>query len=445
MLLTLENIGKVQKASIKLNGITVIAGKNGTGKSTVGKALYCIFDGFYKLKENVTKTRRSMLAFDMHSMFRKTFENDFSLRSDRAAREIISIAQKLSLELKENDIEKVIKHNVTNSIYSEIEGGSTVELDLPNDFIVMVKEHVNRILSVPENAIYMRILQKKLDSEFNGQVNDIFKDTTIGKIELKIKETNIAVEIADNKVSNLRGAMDLNTQVVYLDDPFILDELSVQPRHIIMSRAQEYRSLNHRESLKLCLSDSKSRGVVEDAIKELMVDAKMKTIMDQINAVCDGEMKAVPSPFGRSFGYIKRGQKKPLQIENMSTGMKSFIVLKTLLTKGDLEENGLIILDEPEVHLHPEWQLIFAELIVLLQKEFSMHILLNTHSPYFLNAIEAYSKKHGIYDKCTYYLASAENNGERAVINDVTGNLELIYTQLARPLQVLEDVEEENR
>ena len=49
-------------------------------------------------------------------------------------------------------------------------------------------------------------------------------------------------------------------------------------------------------------------------------------------------------------------------------------------------------LDEPEIHLHPAWQVIFAELIVLIQKEFNMHILLNTHSPYFLNAIEIYAE-----------------------------------------------------
>ena len=58
-------------------------------------------------------------------------------------------------------------------------------------------------------------------------------------------------------------------------------------------------------------------------------------------------------------------------------------------------DDYIIIIDEPEIHLHPEWQLIFAELIVLIQKEFGMHILLNTHSPYFLNAIQVFSKKYG--------------------------------------------------
>ena len=36
MRLYLKNVGKVSEADIKLDGITVIAGENNTGKSTVG-------------------------------------------------------------------------------------------------------------------------------------------------------------------------------------------------------------------------------------------------------------------------------------------------------------------------------------------------------------------------------------------------------------------------
>ena len=122
----------------------------------------------------------------------------------------------------------------------------------------------------------------------------------------------------------------------------------------------------------------------------------------------------------------------------MSTGLKTFVILKRLLTNGKIEPNGTIILDEPEIHLHPEWQLLFAEIIVLIQKEFGVHVLLNTHSPYFLNAIEVYSAKHGIEDKCKYYLASVKD--DVASIEDVTDNIEAIYSKLARPLQDLENV-----
>ena len=57
MKLKLENVGKISSANIDLNGITVIAGENNTGKSTIGKMLFCVFHAFYKIEEQVREER----------------------------------------------------------------------------------------------------------------------------------------------------------------------------------------------------------------------------------------------------------------------------------------------------------------------------------------------------------------------------------------------------
>ena len=43
----------------------------------------------------------------------------------------------------------------------------------------------------------------------------------------------------------------------------------------------------------------------------------------------------------------------------------------------------------------------------------------------------------GVADKCRYYLASLVD--ESAVVDDVTDNIEKIYSKLARPIQNLEN------
>ena len=48
MKLEIENIGKIREAEVELNGITVVAGANNSGKSTIGKVLYCVFNSFIK-------------------------------------------------------------------------------------------------------------------------------------------------------------------------------------------------------------------------------------------------------------------------------------------------------------------------------------------------------------------------------------------------------------
>lgn len=49
-----------------INGITVIAGENNTGKSTVGKALYIMFNSFLDVKQRVDEERIVSLRRTLH-------------------------------------------------------------------------------------------------------------------------------------------------------------------------------------------------------------------------------------------------------------------------------------------------------------------------------------------------------------------------------------------
>ena len=167
-------------------------------------------------------------------------------------------------------------------------------------------------------------------------------------------------------------------------------------------------------------------------IDELVVQKKLERILEKMQGICDG---SIMSDDRNAFVYKTDILNGNLEMMNLSTGLKSFVILRRLLQNGKIDENGIIILDEPEIHLHPEWQLKFAEIIILIQKEFNVNILLNTHSPYFLNAIEVYSQKYNIGDLCKFYLAD-ENNGITRIV-DVTNETEKIYAKLARPLQEL--------
>ena len=81
---------------------------------------------------------------------------------------------------------------------------------------------------------------------------------------------------------------------------------------------------------------------------------------------------------------------------------------------------------------------MLAEIIVLLHKEFNIHVILTTHSPYFLRAIEVFSDKYEVTSKCNFYLA--ENDNGYAEFTDKTKDREDIYKKLAKPLQDLEDI-----
>ena len=53
MKLSIRNVAQVQSADICIDGLTVIAGRNNTGKSTIGKTLFAMFNSVYNIQEKV--------------------------------------------------------------------------------------------------------------------------------------------------------------------------------------------------------------------------------------------------------------------------------------------------------------------------------------------------------------------------------------------------------
>ena len=53
MELNIKNFASIKEASIKIDGITVIAGENNTGKSTIGKILFASFNSLRDIDKEV--------------------------------------------------------------------------------------------------------------------------------------------------------------------------------------------------------------------------------------------------------------------------------------------------------------------------------------------------------------------------------------------------------
>lgn len=416
MILTLKNIGKVESAVVELNGITVIAGENNTGKSTVGRALFSVFNGFYEIERNIKRERLENVERLLDIIYHNVTERmTMRVDTEEIAHAIVDNSGKYQndLELLQKDVFDAISQSDSNFL-NKAKSKETI-----NEF-----QRISDILAVSDEDIFHSVLSKKLDAEFNGQINNIFSDKN-GEITLKIKDEIASISIASNSIQNISGQFRLNTEVLYIDDPFVIDE---QRPPFFYARNLSY--VDHRTHLQRKLYNNTDANI----INEIIVTNKLDSIYEKINSICSGEIVRSKRT---SFGYKRANSDKILEVRNISTGLKTFVILKTLLQNGSLEDNGTIVLDEPEIHLHPEWQILFAELIVLIQKEFNMHILLNTHSPYFLNAIEVYAAKYQIADRCKYYMATVHDDVSR--IEDVSDHVDVIYQRLARPLQELEN------
>lgn len=419
MKLTLKNIGKIGTASVEINGITVIAGENNTGKSTVGRALFAVFNSFCNVQKQIENERVDSIENLLDRMYMNGSSRFMRIANTNEIAKTIVAHIDLYRQAELFDMQKNIMDLLVQYDEGKIES-------FDENTIAETVSRIKDVLNVSGIDFLKSVLERKLDAEFNEQVCNIFSGDD-GEIQLQIKDKILTVSVENEGSVDIQnpGDVSLHTEVVYIDDPFVLDDPSMFYRRIPSASA------DHRYHLRKKLFWPDTEANVFD---EIIAKDKLNSIYEKISSVCSGDIIRSKRSV---LGYQRKGSDKVLNVRNLSTGLKTFVILKMLLTSGAIEHNGTIILDEPEIHLHPEWQLLFAELIVLIQKEFGVHVLLNTHSPYFLNAIEVYTVKYGVDDKCKYYLAFSKDDISN--IEDVTDNIEAIYSKLARPLQDLEN------
>lgn len=416
MEIEIENIGKIKNAKITIDSITVIAGKNNTGKSTISKALWSVFNAFFQANKRIDRERKSYLRRMVgHIFFTKDVDEDYFVAVEDFIEKVIATGN-------DNDdilLEEKIKSEILKSkIFSDIL--SDDELD----------GHIDEIINglrIPQDFIFARIIERITREEFREQINCNY-DKSIGKIILTTRKKRHCIEFSDNRVINIPEVENFEREPLYIDNPFVLDYLSKG------FLARRIPFAGHRKHLcKLLLERTRT-----EILNEILSKERLNNIYMMMDKMCSGNLFL--SEDGSVMFTEKCENKKDntVYIENVSAGLKSFAIIKTLLQDGRLEKNGTIILDEPEIHLHPEWQIVFAELIILLQKEFGLHILLSTHSPYFLRAIELCCMKYGVKG-AKFYLTSTDDSGFN-IVEDVSSGVDKIYKLLAEPFQVLEDM-----
>lgn len=286
----------------------------------------------------------------------KSFKSFDSSNKSKVINDLLLLSSKdRDLELK---IELVLKRNFN---YEALENNEL-------DFWIDVINEIKAILNVDINKYINFTLSEQFGNEFNRQIVNVFEEES-GVICVELGKQNIIINVdADNTVSiNNASWNDIKVEPIYIDNPFIIDDVFTGP----FVDFSTYK--NHRSNLVSQLITSKSINQIDSIVNS----NKLNHVMESINEIIPGEIDLSES--GLFYFY----NQKRLDAKNLSTGIKTFAILKRLILGGYISTKGIVILDEPEIHLHPEWQLVLAELIVLMQKEFNLHILITTHSPYF--------------------------------------------------------------
>lgn len=125
----------------------------------------------------------------------------------------------------------------------------------------------------------------------------------------------------------------------------------------------------------------------------------------------------------RSMPIFSNSTREEFDINELSSGEKQLFV-RTLAIKMLEPENSIILIDEPELSLHPKWQQKILEVYKKIGK--NNQIIVATHSPHILGSVP----------KENLIILTRDENGEIKALKD-----EELYSSLGQPVdRILEDI-----
>lgn len=430
MQITLKNVGFIKNATVGLAGLNVIAGPNGTGKSTVGKTVYSIIKSISYSDKTVFEDRKSLVESMCRSLF---FSIQANLqRSDSGTRShdikillenfTSTFAESLVELLKASDYEKahhyIIKH-----------------INLINDFMTLdEKSKLSARKSLNDlNGIFVNISEKEeikhslecmYKEIFRGQVNNLKTHATSKVLLDNNGDTLLEYQISNNaSVLPFSERLSLETdenlkqriwpEVTFFETPLVL-QTSV-------SDDIPYYWKDLLEKLITNIQNSESK-LCKDVYKDL-VD------------LLDGELVYLTDK--QDFFFIPTNTDKNLYVNNMASGEKMFGILQKLAKYGYLTSEHLLIFDEPENHLHPQWQVKLADLLVtLLENE--VPLLLTTHSSTLISALQDFAYSKDLQHKIHFYYADPKT-GTIKDVNDYAEKEDVIFRSFYEAKKLLPD------
>ena len=412
MRLEIQNINKIKEADIALNGLTVMVGENDMGKSTIGRAFFSII-----------KAVSNMRSLSNESSANKASKHIDSLYKHFYGKKIIDGTMDLLPRVK-SEMERICLDEAERNAFLDHLNAKIEDIDLsPRQKSLLKEDIVNiRICFDQVNnpaAVLKTELAYLVESEFMGQFCSSKSELTYVMLDTE-EEGKLSFKAKDNQVTNVsfseRGFYE---DITYVESPLyfhLLDSLKSSVAYREMKRTLGYKPM----------VPAHVKDFVDKVLNFQNFDTQLSLFEPQSKDFHTADIihgMFAYDKSSRSIVYQKDGMKiKPI---NVASGIKSFGALQLLLDGYCISNNRPLIWDEPENHLHPQWQVEFAKVIVQIVNS-GIPVMISTHSPYFLQAVRYYSAMYNIEKYVNYYTAECGND-DMVTMKEVTNDLNQLF------------------
>ncbi|WP_432785390.1 hypothetical protein AAEX37_02230 [Oligella sp. MSHR50489EDL] len=406
----IQELGKIKDLNLAIKPLTVISGENSSGKTFATKSIYCVFE-----------------ALNQNHLLRAFVEQAESFMNS-----IRHYERSLGERISQFDGESLINFNVSfqaisNEVSECLSKASLLEYSSLGEQLEMQQECLLTLVKDIQNYLSKRgeVAKIKRNAHFlNEAISDLKKISDLLSNSRQAIIDYIAKTLNDNFKANYQvtrlsalvnsGKSDgasikiqnigelkftQKDRIIFSFEQMGIDQIQ-KIEHVVFIDSPVYLRIRHglqKFSMRRFFTSRELKGYPEyiDNLYEF-VDRKhmdppteefvklslelQETILGKLSVNEAGEIQY----------HDESGAVTPLSLA--ATGVSNLGLIDLLIHNNVIKKGSFLIIDEPESHIHPKWQVKLMEVLFKMAR-LGVNVIIATHSLDMLKKLQLIAKQ----------------------------------------------------
>ncbi|HCE3660182.1 TPA: AAA family ATPase [Vibrio parahaemolyticus] len=383
----ITGLGKIPEAKIELNDLTIICGPNSSSKTWLSYSIYHYLNSFhtsnigmafgltgYKVNWSDTTSEINIYGDEFQSFLDSYLNQRHNIALSTIHRTFNVSPSVFSETRIETDIFNEYKKHITNKLYS-----SGFDIGIFNKYTVSKIEDSD-IIHVSQNMDE----EPNLNYSFSECVNILLS----AAIQDEGDDNNSPYRpfvITSERVGSLVFQKDIDGTALSIKDALedVNERFMGDPQIESIIRELSQLTVGHRANLAIPVR--KNLLAVRNAESELKKESYLKEFFPNVTEALIQIVKGKFSFEAGTLTFTASDGSHQLPITITSSSIKSLFMID-LYINSLAKEGDVLLIDEPELNLHPDNQRLMAKVIARIANS-GIKVLITTHSDYLIREI----------------------------------------------------------